>query len=58
MYDVAVIIRLALLHGKIETDIEAGSVITVAITNRYNTYKFDGAKHIVLSTTSWLVGPR
>ena len=54
----AVIIRLALLHGKIETDIEAGSVITVAITNRYNTYKFDGAKHIVLSTTSWLVGPR
>jgi len=31
-------------------------MITVAIANRYNTYKFDGAKHVVLSTTSWLGG--
>jgi len=23
------------------------------VANRYNTYKFDGAKHVVLSTTSW-----
>mmetsp|Transcript_30278 Transcript_30278/g.75154 ORF Transcript_30278/g.75154 Transcript_30278/m.75154 type:complete len:332 (-) Transcript_30278:92-1087(-) len=44
------------LWGKIETDIEAGTVITIQVANRYNTYKFDGAKHIVLSTTSWLGG--
>lgn len=44
------------LWGKIEEDIPAGSVVVIRVANRYNTYKFDGAKHIVLSTTSWLGG--
>jgi len=44
------------LWGKIDKDLPAGSVLTVDINNRYNTYKFDGTKSIVLSTTSWLGG--
>lgn len=44
------------LYGKIDQDLEAGSLITVDIDNRYNTYKFDGKKKIVLSTASWLGG--
>ena len=30
--------------------------VTVSIQNRYNTYRFDGEKLVVLSTTSWLGG--
>ena len=30
--------------------------VTVNIQNRYNTYRFDGEKMVVLSTTSWLGG--
>lgn len=30
--------------GVINTPLEAGSVLTVEVTNRYNTYGFDGAK--------------
>ena len=30
--------------------------VTVSIQNRYNTYRFDGEKMVVLSTTSWLGG--
>lgn len=44
------------LWGKIDQDLEAGSTITVDIDNRYNTYKFDGKKKMVLSTASWLGG--
>lgn len=44
------------LWGKIEVDIPAGAIVTVDVANRYNTYKFDGSKHLVLSTTSWLGG--
>eukprot|EP00271_Cylindrocystis_brebissonii_P014502 TRINITY_DN35862_c0_g1_i1.p1 TRINITY_DN35862_c0_g1~~TRINITY_DN35862_c0_g1_i1.p1 ORF type:complete len:353 (-),score=58.23 TRINITY_DN35862_c0_g1_i1:1074-2132(-) len=44
------------LWGRIETDIPAGSKLTMDIKNRYNTYPFDGEKHLVLSTTSWLGG--
>ena len=44
------------LWGRIDTDLPKGSSVTVSIANRYNTYKFDGQKHIVLSTTSWLGG--
>jgi len=44
------------LWGKIETDLEEGSTISIRIANRYNTYKFSGTKSIVLSTTSWLGG--
>lgn len=44
------------LWGKIETDLEAGSVVSVDIDNRYNTYAFDGKKKVILSTASWLGG--
>ena len=44
------------LWGRINTDIPKGTSITVAIANRYNTYRFNGQKKVVLSTTSWLGG--
>ncbi|KAL2467039.1 ALA-interacting subunit 3 [Abeliophyllum distichum] len=44
------------LYGKIETDLQAGDVISVTLENNYNTYSFDGKKKLVLSTTSWLGG--
>ncbi|KAK9806926.1 hypothetical protein WJX72_007738 [[Myrmecia] bisecta] len=44
------------LWGRITQTIPAGSTITVTVNNRYNTYRFDGKKKIVLSTTSWLGG--
>ena len=44
------------LWGCIDTDLPKGTAVTIAITNRYNTYRFDGKKKVVLSTTSWLGG--
>ncbi|KAK9865052.1 hypothetical protein WJX84_006265 [Apatococcus fuscideae] len=44
------------LYGRIDTDIAAGSTVTVTLNNRYNTYRFNGEKHVVLSTTSWIGG--
>jgi hypothetical protein len=44
------------LWGKIEQDIPKGTVVTVSVANRFNSYKYGGAKKIVLSTTSWLGG--
>ncbi|EFJ36331.1 hypothetical protein SELMODRAFT_270312 [Selaginella moellendorffii] len=44
------------LWGKIETDLQAGEIISVNITNVYNTYEFGGKKKLVLSTASWLGG--
>mmetsp|Transcript_12754 Transcript_12754/g.24201 ORF Transcript_12754/g.24201 Transcript_12754/m.24201 type:complete len:396 (+) Transcript_12754:373-1560(+) len=44
------------LWGKFDTDFKKGDVLRVKIDNRYNTYRFDGQKKIVLSTTSWLGG--
>ena len=44
------------LWGRINTDIPKGTSITIAIANRYNTYRFNGQKKVVLSTTSWLGG--
>ena len=44
------------LWGRIETDIPAGSTVRVGVDNRYNTYKFDGRKSLVLSTSSFLGG--
>ena len=37
-------------------DFAAGDTVTVTLANRYNTYRFDGQKHVVLSTTSWIGG--
>ncbi|KAI3866275.1 hypothetical protein MKW92_021546 [Papaver armeniacum] len=44
------------LYGRIEEDLGAGDVIVVTLENNYNTYKFDGKKKLVLSTTSWIGG--
>ncbi|KAL3729582.1 hypothetical protein ACJRO7_026674 [Eucalyptus globulus] len=44
------------LYGKIEHDLEANKTITVTIQNNYNTYDFEGKKHLVLSTASWIGG--
>lgn len=44
------------LLGKIEVDIQEGTTITVDINNLYNTYKFNGEKHIVFATNSWVGG--
>ncbi|KAI3921139.1 hypothetical protein MKX01_036118 [Papaver californicum] len=44
------------LYGRIETDLEADTKITVVIQNNYNTYSFGGQKKLVLSTTSWIGG--
>ena len=40
----------------VAADIAAGSTVTVTLNNRYNTYRFNGEKHVVLSTTSWIGG--
>ncbi|KAJ7550845.1 hypothetical protein O6H91_07G121200 [Diphasiastrum complanatum] len=42
--------------GKIEHGLSAGDLITINITNVYNTYAFGGRKKLVISTTSWLGG--
>lgn len=44
------------LWGKINTDLKSGDVITVTVTNQYNTYQFNGNKWLVLGNTSWLGG--
>ncbi|GIL56255.1 hypothetical protein Vafri_11601 [Volvox africanus] len=46
--------RFRKLWGRIDQDLKAGSVVAVTVYNRYNTYKFDGRKSIVLGTTTWL----
>jgi hypothetical protein len=44
------------LWGKIDTDIPKGARVRITIDNRYNTYKFDGTKSIVLATNGWVGG--
>ncbi|KAK1324382.1 ALA-interacting subunit 3 [Acorus calamus] len=44
------------LYGKIEVDLQANEQITVVLENNYNTYRFNGKKKLVLSTTTWLGG--
>lgn len=34
----------------------AGSTVAVRVVNRYNTYDYGGAKHVVLSENSWVGG--
>ena len=52
----AVLPNFRRLWGKLSTDIPAGAVVRINIQNRYNTYRFNGKKRIVLSTASWLGG--
>lgn len=43
------------LWGRIDgVTLPAGTVISVAITNEWNSYGFKGAKRVVLSTGSWV----
>lgn len=44
------------LWGVMGGNYSKGTTFTIDITNQYNTYQFDGQKHLVLSTTSWLGG--
>ncbi|GLC46355.1 hypothetical protein PLESTB_001766500 [Pleodorina starrii] len=46
--------RFRKLWGRIDLDLPAGSIVSVTVYNRYNTYKFNGRKSIVLGTTTWL----
>ena len=48
--------RFRKLFGRINTKLHKGDVVNLDVVNRYNTYRFDGEKHLVLSTTSWLGG--
>lgn len=42
--------------GRIDEPLKKGEKLLLEINNRYNTYKFDGRKHIMLSTTTWMGG--
>jgi hypothetical protein len=44
------------LWGRINTPIAAGTVLTVTVQNRYDTYRWGGAKRLVLTTNSWVGG--
>ncbi|KAL6781100.1 hypothetical protein ACKKBG_A09825 [Auxenochlorella protothecoides x Auxenochlorella symbiontica] len=44
------------LYGRIDSDLEADMIVTVLVYNRYNTYGFQGAKSLILTTNSWVGG--
>ena len=44
------------LWGRVDVDIPANTEVKFTITNRYNTYMFDGRKSIVLSENSFMGG--
>jgi len=44
------------IYGRIETDLQPGTKLTININNLYNTYRFGGSKKLVLSTASWIGG--
>lgn len=44
------------LYGKIFADIPKNTNITLTVTNRYNTYGFNGTKSFLLTTNSWAGG--
>ena len=48
--------RFRKLWGKLDKDLAAGDILQITINNRWNTYKFNGKKSIVLGTTDWLGG--
>lgn len=53
---IAALPRFRKLWGIIDADLKEGDVVQVTVVNRYNTYKFDGQKSIVIGTTTWLGG--
>ncbi|KAJ3669986.1 hypothetical protein LUZ60_010310 [Juncus effusus] len=42
------------LYGVITEDLGANTIISIQISNNYNTYSFGGTKSIILTTPSWL----
>lgn len=48
--------RFRKLWGIIDQSVLAGERVEVTITNRWNSYSFNGKKSIVLGTTEWLGG--
>jgi len=48
--------RFRKLWGVIDQDLSAGDVLNITVNNRWNTYKFNGKKTVVLGTTDWLGG--
>lgn len=44
------------LWGIIYEPLYSGDTLQVTVVNQYNTYSFDGQKHFVLGTTTWLGG--
>jgi hypothetical protein len=44
------------IYGRIETDLQPGTKLTININNHYNAYSFGGSKKLVLSTASWIGG--
>ncbi|XP_020269990.1 putative ALA-interacting subunit 2 [Asparagus officinalis] len=53
---VAALPKFRKLYGIIEEDLEADELLTVHLTNNYNTYSFGGKKKLVLTTSNWLGG--
>jgi len=48
--------RFRKLWGVIDSDLTSGDVLNITINNRWNSYRFNGKKSIVLGTTDWLGG--
>lgn len=48
--------RFRKLWGVIDQTIPANTTVAINIYNRYNTYRFDGHKSVVFTTTTWLGG--
>ncbi|KAL0926498.1 hypothetical protein M5K25_002736 [Dendrobium thyrsiflorum] len=44
------------LYGVIEEDLDADELLTIHLSNNYNTYSFGGKKKLVLTTSNWLGG--
>jgi len=52
----ATLSRFRKLWGILDVDLAEGDRVTVDIASRFDTYSFDGAKSVVLSTAGWMGG--
>jgi len=48
--------RFRKLWGVVSGSLAVGDTVTVTVANRYNSYKYGGAKRLVLGNTTWLGG--
>lgn len=48
--------RTRKLWGIIREDLQKGTVLTLSVLNRFNTYQQGGGKYLILTTQSWLGG--